>query len=156
MRRLATLTVLLALAVSATADARIVPQQGIKGVTLDMTDRQVRAKLGRPDGIAFKRHEIIGRSKTYRYGLTKILIGPGSGKVLSITTTSRAERTSSGVGVGSTERAVDTRVRNSTCKTEFGLRHCYVGSFRPGRRVTDFFISRTGRVTSVTVGIVID
>ena len=45
----------------------------------------------------------------------------------------------------------------SRCRTEFGFRHCFVGSFMPGRRVTDFFISRaTGRVTEVVVGLVID
>ena len=41
------------------------------------------------------------------------------------------------------------------CRTESGFRHCFVGRFLPGRRVTDFRI-KAGRVTSVDVGFVID
>lgn len=79
----------------------------------------------------------------------------GRERVTNITTTGRRERTSRGVGVGSTERAVRTRVRNVRCETVAGSRSCHVGSFRPGRRVTDFKIRR-GRVYEVVIGFVID
>jgi hypothetical protein len=41
------------------------------------------------------------------------------------------------------------------CRTESGFRHCFVGRFLPGRRVTDFRIRR-GHVTSVQVAFVLD
>ena len=47
------------------------------------------------------------------------------------------------------------KVRGVHCRTESGFRHCFVGRFLPGRRVTDFRI-KLGRVTSVQVGFVID
>ena len=39
--------------------------------------------------------------------------------------------------------------------TESGYRHCFVGTWQPGRKVSDFSIAH-GRVTRVTVGYVID
>ena len=41
------------------------------------------------------------------------------------------------------------------CATDSGFRHCYLGKFRAGRRVTDFAIKR-GKVSRVDVGVVID
>ena len=60
-----------------------------------------------------------------------------------------------GVGVGSSEGQVPAKVAGVRCRTESGFRHCFVGRFLPGKRVTDFRIRR-GRVTSVQVGFVLD
>jgi hypothetical protein len=79
----------------------------------------------------------------------------GNDRVTSITTTGRRERTSEGVGVGSSERTVESEVSRVKCETIAGVRTCHVGAFRAGRRVTDFLI-RNGKVSRVTVGIVID
>ena len=70
-------------------------------------------------------------------------------------TTRPGERTARGVGVGSTEGEVRAKVAGVRCRTESGFRHCFVGRFLPGRRITDFHIRR-GRVTSVEVGFVVD
>jgi hypothetical protein len=59
------------------------------------------------------------------------------------------------VGVGSTEQAVKSGVPGVKCGTSGGVRSCHVGSFKPGKRVTDFLL-RHGRVSRVTVGFVID
>jgi hypothetical protein len=147
----------LLLAVSA-AQARIVPQEGIKGIRLGMTVSQVRARLGPPDRIMFRRDPIQGRVRVYAYGLTHASFSPGdtSARVNVITTTSRRERTTRGIGVGSRRAQVAARVRGVRCRVEFGVDHCFVGSFVPGGRVTDFRIDPTGRVRGVTVGFVID
>ena len=63
--------------------------------------------------------------------------------------------TERGVGVGSSERAVRAKVGHVRCETIFRFRSCHVGGFTPGRRVTDFLIE-AGRVTRVSIGIVID
>jgi hypothetical protein len=46
-------------------------------------------------------------------------------------------------------------VKGLTCKTESGFRHCSLGKFQAGRRVTDFVVKR-GKVSRVDVGVVID
>src|SRR4051794_29605818 len=150
-------TLVLLLAVPA-AQARIVPQQGIKGIQLGMTVSQVRARLGPPDRVMFRRDPIQGRVRVYAYGLTQASFSPGaaSARVNVITTTSRRERTTRGVGVGSRRAQVAPRVRGVRCRIEFGVDHCFVGRFVAGRRVTDFRIGPTGRVRRVTVGFVID
>jgi hypothetical protein len=75
--------------------------------------------------------------------------------VTGIRTTSLLERTARGIGVGSTKAQVKARVDNVRCANESGFRHCFVGKFLPGRTVTDFRI-RNGRVSSVSIGFVID
>lgn len=145
------------IAAPASADAVIVPQKSMKGVSLNMTTSQVRAKLGKPDKVAYPRHEILGRYKVYRYGLTRISLHSGKdGRVFSLNTESRKERLANGIGVGSREADVARRVKGVRCAVEFGLRHCYIGSFRAGKRVTDFFINRFGRVKGIVIGFVID
>jgi len=72
-----------------------------------------------------------------------------------VRTTSPLEKTTRGVGVGSTKSAVETRVHNATCGNESGFRHCFVGAFLPGRVVTDFRLAGN-RVSSVSIGFVID
>ena len=137
---------------AARADGVIVPQRGIAGVALGMTPAQVRAELGTPSSVRRGRN-IFGPWTRYRYRRLTIFF-QGSRSVTSISTTRRTERTARGVGVGSTERQLRARVR-VRCQTFFGARHCYVGSYRPGTRVTDFIVKR-GRVVQVVVGIVID
>lgn len=139
------------------AAAVIVPQQGMAGVRLGMTEAHVRSVLGRPTSATSPSAEITGRVRLLRYGSLSVLLIPSrGGRVFSISTTGRTQRTVRGVGVGSSEAAVRTLVRGARCRIEFGYRHCFVGAQLAGRIVTDFSIGRSGRVLRVTVGRVID
>jgi hypothetical protein len=142
-------------ALTAPADALIVPQRSIAGVHLGMTQARVRAVVGRPDHVARARNE-FGRYTVFIYRRRQLqVVFQGGGAVTSVGTESRRERTRTGVGVGSTERAVRRGVRDVRCKTVTGTRTCHVGTLRAGRRVTDFLLRR-GRVVRVTLGFVID
>ena len=146
------------LATPAAANATIVPQEGMKGVKLRMTVEAVRDKLGTPSRNTVEQNEIIGRTRVLQYGLTEMVFDgtTESSRMISITTTSRSEKTSNGIGIGSTRRDVDRRVSRTRCVIEDGFDHCYIGAFEPGRVVTDFVMNSKGRVKSITIGRVID
>jgi hypothetical protein len=146
-------TALIVLALPAAASARIVPQRGIAGANLDMTQAQVRAKLGKPDKVGHPKSPIFGRYTTWFYGGTSVdMFRNQDAKVFNVSTTSKSEKTSGGVGVGSTAAAVKQGVKNASCDKQ----HCWVGRFQGGRKVTDFSLSSKGRVTRVTIGYVLD
>ena len=154
MRRLALLCVTIALlAVVPGAGAAIVVQRGMGGATLGMTHAQVRAKLGSPLRVRRGTNE-FGPWRELVYRDFRVSM-QGLRTVTAFTTVSPRERTARGIGVGSTEAQVRARVAGVRCRTEFGTRHCFVGRFLPGRRITDFTIRR-GRVSRVTLGFVID
>ena len=150
--RVATALVIL-LAGAAAVSAAIVPQRGIAGVRLAMTRPQVRAVLGAPAAVVHGSNE-FGSFTVYRYRGLRVTF-QGDRTVTAIFTTRTTERTAAGVGVGSTEGQVRAKVAGVRCRTESGFRHCFVGRFLPGKRVTDFRVKR-GRVTSVIVGFVLD
>ena len=151
--RLVAAAVVVALALPASASATIVPQRGIAGANLDMSQAQVRAKLGEPDSVRHPTSPIFGKYTSWLYGRTRVDIFRGTaGKVFNVTTTSRSQKTATGVGVGSSAAAVKKGVKRVRCNSQ----HCYVGRFEPGGKVTDFLLSKAGRVTRVTIGYVID
>jgi hypothetical protein len=147
-----------ALLVSSLAAGRIAPQRGIMGIHLKMPGTLVVQKKGKPDAEHVIRQEILGHQRILRYGKTRVgLSGPKrSDTVVAVSTTDPRQRTRSGVGVGSRQRAVKSRIKGITCETVAGSRLCSKGSPEPGHRVTLFNISSTHRVTRVTVGFVID
>jgi hypothetical protein len=152
MRRILLAAPVAVLALAAAAGAAIVPQKGIAGVSLGMTQAQVRSVLGKPPKVKHGTGAFGPYTKFQYPGLVVTF----QGKVSDVTTTRSSERTSTGVGVGSKEADVRAKVKGVKCKTESGgFRHCYVGSFLPGKRVTDFRIKH-GKVTSVEVGFVSD
>jgi len=146
-------TGLAALAVAGGATAAIVPQQQIHGVTVGMSAAQVRAKLGKPTKVTHGRND-FGKWTAFHYPGLSINFQSGTGAT-AIATLLRGQRTARGVGVGSTIAAVKTNVPGAKCVTEFGLFHCYVGRWEPGRIVTDFSIAK-GHVSRVTLGRVLD
>lgn len=135
------------------ADATIVPQRGIAGAELFMTKPEVRGVLGAPDEILYSSSP-FGRVTEFRYPGLKVFFLRHSGAV-AITTTRRTETTPAGAGVGSTRRELRTAHPAVRCRVEFGVDHCWLGRFLPGRKVTDFRI-RDGEVTRVTVAVVVD
>jgi hypothetical protein len=153
IRTVAVLAAAAALIAPAAASATIVPQKGIAGASLDMTQAQVQAKLGDPDSKKTQTSPILGKYFTWFYAKTSIdMFRTGSRRVFNLSTTSRAQKTSTGVGVGSTAAAVKKGVKNAKCDKS----HCWVGNFTGGEKVTDFPLSKSGRVTRVTIGYVID
>jgi hypothetical protein len=118
-----------------------------------MTQAQVRAKLGKPDKVRYPKSPIFGQYTTWYYGGTSVdMFRSQDGKVFNLSTTSKTEKTSSGVGIGSTAAAVKTGVKGTRCDQK----HCWVGRFEGGRKVTDFQLSAQGRVVRVTIGYVLD
>ena len=141
------------LASAGAAAAAIVPQRGIAGVRLEMTKAQVRAVLGAPAAVVHGSND-FGSFTIYRYPGLRVTF-QGNRNVTAVFTTRATERTAAGVGVGSTEAKVRAKVAGVRCRTESGFRHCFVGRFLPGKRVTDFRLER-GHVTSVQVAFVLD
>ena len=146
--------VLAALALPVSAGATIVVQKGMAGVRLGMSQARVQAILGEPLRIVHGTND-FGAYTELRYPHRVRVTFQGDVAVTAISTTGTFERTSKGIGVGSTEAEVQAKIARVNCETYAGFRQCYVGSFTPGARVTAFDI-KAGRVTRVLVGFVID
>ncbi|MGZ8687444.1 MAG: hypothetical protein ACXWZP_03355 [Gaiellaceae bacterium] len=142
-----------ALVAAASSPAAIVPQQGIGGIRLGMTKQAVQAKLGMPGAVRTGSNE-IGSYTTFVFSAFEVTFFAGA-KATSVTTRSAKQRTARGVGVGSTAAEVAASVPRVRCVTESSYRHCYVGTWMPGKKVSDFAI-RNGRVSRVSIGYVID
>jgi hypothetical protein len=140
-------------AVGAVGEGRVVPQKGIAGVRLGLTQAQVKARVGLPAKVERGSNE-IGSYTTYRYRTYRVTFFGGR-NVTQVATLSPRERTAAGVGVGSTRAAVVANVAGARCLRELGYDHCYVGTWKPGRVVTDFALEG-GRVTRISIGYVID
>ena len=134
----------------------IVPQQSIDGVHLLMSAPGVRHVLGAPKSTKTLKDEIQGTIRLMDYGKTKVyLSATADGTVFSIMTTDRRQKTATGVGVGSTERALKRGVKSLHCTAPGANRACTVGRELAGKRVTRFVLSG-GRVRQITLGFVID
>jgi hypothetical protein len=162
MTRLATLTaLLLALALAPAADARIVPGKGMAGITMGMTEAQVKAVLGAPDSRKTLSDD-FGPYLRLRYtshgGLRLTMRDDASGApvLFSVTTEGKAERTKEGIGVGSSRKRLRAKLSGEKCERLGSFRHCSLGSFKVGRIVTDFRLNKQLRVVSVVVGRVVD
>ena len=141
-----------------TARAPIVVQSSIRGVALGMTPTEVRGALGAPKASVVLPNPIIGKVRIWRYsGLRITFDGVGRGRtVLSVTSTSKGDRTAAGIGVGSREPEVRRLVPGARCATRYGYRSCTVGGGQAGRIATDFSVSGAGKVTRVTLSRVVD
>jgi hypothetical protein len=137
-----------------TAHALIQVDRGIAGARLGNSRPAVRAALGSPTRIATGTND-FGPWVRYTYAGGIQVMFQGRERVTSVSTTGRGDRTLRGVGVGSSEASVRSRVQGIRCETFGTVRSCHTGRFLAGRRITDFRIEG-GRVTTITVGIVID
>ena len=141
------------LAAACAAFATIVPQQSIAGAELGMTKAEVKGVLGEPSSVESGTND-FGPYKVFHYFRLTVTF-QGNQQATAVSTRRFNEKTSKGIGRGSTEQELKDAHPGVKCKTEFGVRHCWLGRFRPGHRVTDFRI-HDGKVSRVTVAFVID
>ena len=153
--RLAPLWITAALLIFApSAHALIQVDAGIAGARLGNTREQVRAALGKPIKIRTLKND-FGPYVEYRFSGGIRVTFQGKTNVTAVQTTGKADTTINGIGVGSGESSVKSRITGVTCEGVGSARSCHTGSFTPGKIVTDFRIA-SGKVTSVTVGVVVD
>lgn len=136
------------------ASALIQIDEGIAGARLGNTRSEVRTALGTPTSVRRGTND-FGPWLEYRYSGGIRVTFQGRRRVTGVSTTGLGDRTARGVGVGSSETAVENRVPGVTCETIVGTRSCHTGDFTPGQEITDFLLE-DGRVKRVTVAIVID
>ncbi|MEP6910431.1 MAG: hypothetical protein ABI896_08380 [Actinomycetota bacterium] len=144
MRRLLAISAAgIALLATQSAAATIRPQYGMSRVVLGMTKSQVRARLGSPIG--------TGNGRFY---YARVWVGFRLGHAADITTTRSSERTASGVGVDSSESAMQHAYPSVVCAPFGGFRRCRLGTGEPGTRATDFLVGHGGHVLQVTIQLV--
>jgi hypothetical protein len=119
---------------------------GINGARLNMSKAELTDALGQPSSTQPGRNPA---SEILRYRRRKldVTLHREQSRVVSIGTTSRAQRTSSGLGVGVSAALVRAKLRGEKCGT---ARTTTVCSVQRGNRVMDFEIRR-GKVIRVTV-----
>jgi len=138
------------------AGASIVVGKSIGGLKLGMTMTQAKQKLQATPTVKTYTQQIAGPSTDLTWqGVTATFAG--NTQLTNINTTLPTERTSNGLGVGSTVAAVKAGLTGEVCEGTAGTTICHVGKLTAGQRVTTFRIrNSTGRVTLVGVGVVID
>jgi hypothetical protein len=147
---------------AAPAAATIVPGKGMAGVELQDCQEAVISKLGSPDSTV-TRMDFAGPYTVYRYGARGLKVTFRSNgdcnATVAIFTSKGQERTAEGVGKGTRRKTLRAKLRGEHCRTyrvPHRVRTCYIGSFRPGTVVTDFRIDSKARVSTVSIGLVID
>jgi hypothetical protein len=136
------------------AGAMVQVDRGIAGARLGNTQAQVRAALGKPAGVSRGSND-FGRFVVFRYAGGLRVTFQGRTNVTGVSTTGLGDRTSRGIGVGSTEAEVAAKVPGVRCEVVGGDRLCHTGSFNAGQRMTVFLLD-AGKVRRVDVAIVVD
>ncbi len=133
------------LVLAAAAEAKIVVRESIAGVKLGMTSAQVRAVLGKPHHVTYRPDQVEGGVKIFDYGLTDVILTRGAqAQVLRVKTTSRAQRTANGLGVGSMRAAIKRAYPSATCVD----RICAIGD---AAATTTFHLTTAGRTHTVSL-----
>jgi hypothetical protein len=135
------------------ASALIVPQVSIAGIELDMTRHQVRMQAGEPNRVVRGTND-FGAYTEFRYFRLQVTF-QGNAGATAVSTTRIHQETDRGIHVGSTKAALRAAYPGAHCRTDVGFTHCWTGRFRPGHRVTDYWID-AGEITRIVVGYVID
>jgi hypothetical protein len=129
--------------------------QGIAGARIGSSQAQVKAALGEPALEKTGSNDFGPFRQFYYEGGVRVMF-QGDDDVTSVFTLGRGDRTSKGIGIGNTEKALRQKHPSLRCETFPGnYRSCHTGGFTAGERVTDFEIKK-GKITRVFVGIVID
>lgn len=132
-------------AIASPASARVT-FSGIDGVNLGMSEADVTGALGTPSKSRPGR-QASTKTLVYRRRKLEVVVHSGRDRVVSIITRSRAERTSAGLGIGTSTGFLRSRLRDEKCST---ARDTMICSVQRGDRVMDFEIRR-GRVSRVAV-----
>jgi hypothetical protein len=142
-----------ALLLAPSAEAVIQLDRAVSGARLGNSKSEVRTALGKPRRV-INRDGLFGPTTEFRYrgGLRVLFL---NGRVTLAGTTGKGDRTNRGVGVGSSEQAVENKVPGVTCETFEGTRICSRGAEQPGEKGTFFFL-RGGKVVRAEVAILID
>jgi hypothetical protein len=143
------------LMIAGSAGAKIVVNRSVHGVALGATQAQVRARLGRPDS---SRGDGQG-GVNWSYKKLKLVIdledvslsGAGPRRVVALTTRSTKERLANGLGIGSTERALKSRIKGLMCDDSSGFCDVKITNTFHGVYETDFDLGRNGRVNEVAL-----
>jgi hypothetical protein len=144
----------LALALAAPAEARIVINKRIGAVRLSLSDDEVANRLGQPDDVTHEGSQ-FGPSKTFHYHSRKLRVSfydiEEPRVAWKIRTASAGERTSSGLGVGSSVRAVRRGLSGERCRVRSGQGFCHVVRSKPLASRKTVFRFSGGHVASVTI-----
>jgi hypothetical protein len=152
------LAMMAVLCFAAPAAGTIVPGRGIAGITLRMTESQVRSRLGGPLLITRTRGALGFLVTRLHYRRIDVDLQRLDGRlaVISVLTTRPAERTESGVGVGSPIAAVEG-LAGAYCWWEASTRYCGIGRrSKPLSRFTMFWIGADRRVTLISVSLIVN
>lgn len=149
--RALTCAVALAAAVSGVLPASIARgavDRSIAGVEIDFTSGELKRTLG-DAGARVGAPSPFGRAVRYRYPDRHLTVSTlrADKRVFSVFTRSSAERTDTGVGVGSTERELRDGLSGERCGTRRGSLHYCLTSADPG--IQTIFRLRRERVSSV-------
>ena len=120
-----------------------ITRDGIAGVKIGMNEDEVRATLGKPTKVGSEG----GGTRRLDYRRRKLNVLLYRGAVIRVRTTSRAQRTPSGIGAGVSEAAARRKLRGERCSTAEGTRVCVVENDDTILVVA----SRGGRVTVIDV-----
>jgi hypothetical protein len=121
---------------------------GIGDVRLNMSEAAVREALGTPSSSRSLRHgDREAVTLLYRRRKIEVVLDRDADRVMGVKTTSRAQKTSSGLGVGSSLRSVRDKLRGEKCGTALRVLVC---SVERGESVIDFDLRR-GKVVRVSV-----
>jgi hypothetical protein len=146
-KRIALLAAVLAFAFPAIADAALVINDGVFGISLGNTTKQVRQKLGRPTEI-----DHHGGTTAWSYEWRGLYIDFRNGRVHDLLLSSPSQRTASGVGVGSSETAIMRLVPGVHCSPNSERSQGIECIAAAGHTVTDFHVTtRRGLVQTVLI-----
>jgi hypothetical protein len=155
LKRLALAAVAAAtLTVPSQAGAIVQFDQGIAGARIGNSQAQVQAALGAPALVKTGTNEFGPWRQYYFEGGIRVFF-QGDDDVTAVHTLGKGDRTSKGIGVGNSEKALRQKHPSVKCESFGSFRSCHTGNGNPGERITDFFISK-GKITRIVVGIVID
>jgi hypothetical protein len=145
LRRVALLVAPFVLAFRGTAAARIVIGRGMFGASLGQTMHQVRTKLGTPDLVT---QSAAGPDWLYVRPDLQLSFHGKAKRLTDLSTESPSQRTSRGVGVGSSQKDVMRLVPGVHCSV---LQGCVVISRRRGKVYETDFETADGSVLGVSI-----